>query len=78
MKRKSTSASNDEIVSRASNSEAESKKVVLQRTLDDLTKRFGDGSIVLLGNNTKLEVDIISTGSLTRDIGTGVGGLPRG
>lgn len=78
MKRKSTPASNEEIVSRANNSEAESKKVVLQRTLDDLTKRFGDGSIVLLGNNSKMQVDVISTGSLTLDIATGVGGLPRG
>jgi recombination protein RecA len=78
MKRKSSPASNEEIISRASNSDIESKKVVLQRTLDDLTKRFGDGSIVLLGNNSKMQVDVISTGSLTLDIATGVGGLPRG
>lgn len=78
MKRKSSPASNEEIMGRATDNEAQSKKIVLQKTLDDLTKRFGDGSIVLLGNNTKLKVDVIPTGSLTLDIATGVGGLPRG
>lgn len=77
MKRKSNVATNEEILNRANNGD-NPKAVVLQRTIDDITKRFGDGSIILLGHNSKLEVEVIPTGSLTLDIAMGVGGFPRG
>ncbi|GAB4463846.1 MAG: recombinase RecA [Anaerolineae bacterium] len=50
----------------------------LDRTLADLTKRFGDGAIMRLGEATHMVVDIIPTGSLALDIALGVGGVPRG
>ena len=50
----------------------------LDKTLKDLTKRFGDGAIMRLGEATHLQVDTISTGSLSVDIALGVGGVPRG
>jgi RecA/RadA recombinase len=50
----------------------------LEATLSDLTKRFGDGTIVRLGDATHMAVEVIPTGSLTMDIATGVGGIPRG
>jgi protein RecA len=50
----------------------------LEATLADLTKRFGDGTIVRLGDASHLAIDVIPTGSLTVDIATGVGGVPRG
>ena len=49
----------------------------LDRALADLTKRFGDGAIMRLGE-AGLAVDTIPTGSLAVDIALGVGGIPRG
>ncbi|MBI5667515.1 MAG: recombinase RecA [Chloroflexi bacterium] len=50
----------------------------LEATLNDLTKRFGDGTIVRLGDATHMAVEVIPSGSLTTDIALGVGGIPRG
>jgi recombination protein RecA len=50
----------------------------LDKTLKELTKRFGDGAIMRLGEASHLNVDVIPTGSLSLDIATGVGGIPRG
>ncbi len=51
---------------------------VLENTLADLTKRFGDGAILRLGDAAHLQVEAISTGSLAIDLALGVGGIPRG
>ncbi len=50
----------------------------LESALDDITKRFGDGAIVRLGDAVHLHVDVVPTGSLAVDIALGVGGIPRG
>src|SRR5579859_6533585 len=50
----------------------------LEKTLSELTKRFGDGTIVRLGDANHLAVSVIPTGSLAVDIALGVGGIPRG
>lgn len=50
----------------------------LEKTLDSLTKRFGEGTIMRLGEAHNLQVETIPTGSLSLDIALGVGGLPRG
>jgi recombination protein RecA len=50
----------------------------LESTLSDITKRFGDGAILRLGDATHLQVDVIPTGSLAIDVALGVGGVPRG
>src|SRR5690349_7324056 len=50
----------------------------LDKILQDLTKRFGDGTIVRLGDANHLQVSVIPTGSLAVDIALGVGGIPRG
>src|SRR5512147_2276998 len=50
----------------------------LEKTIKDLTKKFGDGTIVRLGEATHLAVDIIPTGAISLDIALGVGGIPRG
>ncbi|MFZ0547527.1 MAG: ATPase domain-containing protein, partial [Candidatus Promineifilaceae bacterium] len=50
----------------------------LERTLDSLTKRFGEGIIMRLGDAQHLNVESIPTGSLSLDIALGVGGVPRG
>jgi recombination protein RecA len=50
----------------------------LDKTLKELTKRFGDGAIMRLGEASHLHVEVIPTGALSLDIATGVGGIPRG
>jgi recombination protein RecA len=50
----------------------------LENTLASLTKRFGDGVIMRLGDAYHLQVESIPTGALSLDIALGVGGLPRG
>ena len=51
---------------------------VLESTLANLTKRFGEGAIMRLGEASHLQVDVIPTGSLALDLALGVGGVPRG
>src|ERR1700685_923107 len=43
-----------------------------------ITKQFGEGSIMRMGDAHKMTVDTLSTGSLAVDLALGVGGLPRG
>jgi recombination protein RecA len=43
-----------------------------------ITRQFGDGAIMRLGSSTKLDVSVVSTGSLALDLALGVGGLPQG
>jgi recombination protein RecA len=54
------------------------KSDVLDRTLSDITKRFGDGAIMRLGEAMHLNVESIPTGSLALDLALGIGGVPRG
>ena len=50
----------------------------LDKTIDSLTKRFGEGTIMRLGEAQHLNVQTIPTGSISLDIALGVGGVPRG
>jgi recombination protein RecA len=50
----------------------------LNKAVGDITKRYGDGSIMRLGEAHQLLVESIPTGSLSLDIALGVGGVPRG
>ncbi|MCC7451694.1 MAG: recombinase RecA [Anaerolineae bacterium] len=50
----------------------------LDAALQELTKRFGDGTVVRLGDAQHLQISSIPSGSLAVDIAVGVGGLPRG
>jgi len=54
------------------------KSKALDDTVKTLRERFGDGSIMKLGEVPKVDVDVISTGSLSLDLALGVGGMPRG
>ena len=54
------------------------RQAVLDKALKDITKRYGEGSIMRLGDATALDTEIIPTGSLSLDIALGVGGIPRG
>jgi recombination protein RecA len=54
------------------------KERTLENTLAALTKRFGEGVIMRLGDAVHLQVESIPTGSLSLDIALGIGGLPKG
>ena len=49
-----------------------------KKAMDALTKKYGSGTIMRLGDNTEMQVDAISTGSLSLDLALGIGGVPRG
>ena len=55
-----------------------SKNIALEKALGDITKRYGDGAVMRLGEAHHLIVESIPTGSLSLDIALGVGGIPRG
>jgi recombination protein RecA len=57
---------------------SEGKQIALDKALGDITKRFGEGAVMRLGEASHLHVDVIPTGSLSLDIALGVGGIPRG
>ena len=54
------------------------KKQALETALAQIEKQFGKGAVMKLGANLDMQVDAISTGSLSLDIALGVGGVPRG
>jgi len=54
------------------------RQEVLSNTIQDIRKRFGEGSVMRWGEAENLAVDAIPTGSLALDLALGVGGLPRG
>jgi recombination protein RecA len=55
-----------------------SRQVALDKALGDITKRYGDGAIMRLGEAHQMSVDVIPTGALSLDIALGVGGVPKG
>lgn len=62
-------------------SESESymeKDKALDAALSQIERAFGKGSIMRLGQNTNIDIEAISTGSLGIDIALGIGGLPKG
>ena len=54
------------------------KDKALEAALQQIQKQFGKGSIMKLGDDSGLVIDTIPTGSITLDLATGVGGIPRG
>ena len=54
------------------------KTKALEEALSQIEKQFGKGSIMKLGQDFKVDVPALATGSITLDIALGVGGVPRG
>ncbi|HLF28865.1 MAG TPA: recombinase RecA [Anaerolineae bacterium] len=50
----------------------------LDQTLSTIIKRFGEGTIMRLGEATHMRVETVPTGSLALDLALGAGGIPRG
>ena len=60
------------------NDKDKDKDKALEQVLNDIEKQFGKGSIMKLGDNRHMKVDVVSTGCLSLDIALGVGGYPKG
>ena len=56
----------------------DNKKKALELALTQIEKQFGKGAIMRLGEDTRLDVEVLSTGIISLDKALGVGGLPRG
>ncbi len=56
----------------------EEKKKALETVLANIEKEFGKGAVMKLGQNEGMNVEAISTGSLSLDMALGIGGVPRG
>jgi recombination protein RecA len=56
----------------------DARRAVLDKALGDITKRYGEGAIMRLGEAHHMAIEVIPTGSLSLDIALGVGGIPRG
>ena len=54
------------------------KDKALEAALSQIERAFGKGSIMRLGQDTKIDIEAISTGSIGLDIALGIGGLPKG
>ena len=59
-------------------SKTDKKDTTLDQVLSDIEKQFGKGSIMKLGDNTHMKIDVVSSGCLSLDIALGVGGYPKG
>lgn len=54
------------------------KKKALKVAVAQIEKQFGEGAIMIMGENRNLNVEHTSTGSLMLDLALGIGGLPKG
>ena len=58
--------------------EEKNKNKALEQVLADIQKQFGSGAIMKLGEDSHVNVDVTSSGSLQLDRALGVGGFPKG
>ncbi len=58
--------------------DAEGKKKALATAMSQIERDFGAGAIMKLGENRRMEVQAVKTGSLSLDLALGIGGVPRG
>ncbi len=59
-------------------SESRMDEKALELAIAAINKQFGEGAIMRMGSTAKMDVSVISTGSLAIDLALGAGGLPRG
>lgn len=61
-----------------SNKTPEEKQKALETAISQIEKNFGKGTIIKMGENPKMNVSSVSTGSISLDMALGIGGLPKG
>lgn len=62
----------------AKKKESLTKEEVLEKAIDDIRTKFGDGAIMKLGERTNMNIEVIPTGVLPLDVALGIGGVPKG
>lgn len=62
----------------AQKKESEGEEKVIGNVISEIKQRYGEGSIMKLGEIKKVDVAAIPTGSPSLDIALGIGGIPRG
>ncbi|MCK5779536.1 MAG: recombinase RecA [Psychrilyobacter sp.] len=62
----------------AKKKESPDKNKALELAMKQIQKEYGDGSIMKMGENSHMKVEVIPTGSINLDIALGLGGFPRG
>lgn len=60
------------------NDEMQGRRLAVQGAIDQIKEKFGEGSIMKLGDARKMQVETIPTGCLSLDLALGVFGVPRG
>lgn len=65
-------------VAMAKKKETDGRDAALEAALAKIEKQFGKGSIMKLGENPSMDIETISTGSISLDLATGIGGVPKG
>src|SRR5215218_5587376 len=63
---------------KSADKDAKAKGAALEAAVTQIERQFGQGSVMRLGDESRVQVDAISTGALSLDIALGVGGVPRG
>ncbi len=58
--------------------EAKAREAALEAAVTQIERQFGQGSLMRLGDDSAMAVDVIPTGALSLDLALGVGGVPRG
>jgi recombination protein RecA len=62
----------------ASAKDAKAKDAALQAAVTQIERDFGEGALMRLGADSKVQIEAIPTGSLSLDLALGIGGVPRG
>ena len=64
--------------SKEANVNPDDKKAALAKALENIDKQFGQGTVMRLGDQEKLDIEAIPTGSIALDSALGIGGVPKG
>ncbi len=68
----------DKEVKKMAKTEPSAKNKLAEIAAEEIKKRFGEGSIMKLGEARKMNIEAIPTGSISLDIALGIGGVPKG
>lgn len=66
------------VISHTKSSLQDKKGEAVRLAMEQITKAYGEGAIMKMGERTDMDIEVIPTGCLPLDIALGVGGLPRG
>jgi len=53
------------------------REQALDAAVSQIERQFGKGAIMKMGDASRVDIDSVSTGALSLDLGLGIGGLPR-